>query len=710
MHRLAAFCSRLLHQRRYAYTSLILAHVLITCFAFHRHITSPKDTQFTTWGDGLKNYFTLVTYVKEPIGKDGIFKYNNFNYPYGDYVYATDNTPLFSVPFRWFCHYIYDLSDYTVACYNYFIIGNILVCGLLVFFLFRRLLDNRALAWLLALFLPWINFQCTRIFNSHYNLSLTSFSLIAIALFMLWHHYNHKVRNQVLLVLAMALFSFCCFMAHGYYVAIIPVFLSTMLFTYGLYRIRSRAGLSSVIASGLVVGLTLVLVFGTMHLTDGYFNLRQDFAMGYDWMEQKTNFSMLFTHYSFHSVYFPLWIEKWPDAVELMVYLGNIGLYAVAVLSFASLVNRRFRLMLFSIQKDFFRSPLYGGIFFAGLLMLSMSFGENYYPLMEKLHITLPFKTEGMGTKEVALLLTGAGVVVWALVLFVRSRQRLHFAPAQALSRRQVIIRSAIFYVLAAVVLYAAFGHYHIEHIVNRTNPLFYLHQFTRKVEQFRSMVRFAWPFYWTFYIWIMYTVAGVYRRTNIQGRQLILLSVLVLGSWETVDFMRKFHDSVNNVSPLAASEYKQLNQLKIDFKNYQAILPVPYYNVGSEDYDHTIDDLGDFSSFSYQLSLHSRLPLMSCKLSRTPPRFSQELLTLVTHDSVSTDLKKYLLDKPILVAVDRKFIHDSTQGCIPNKEQHPAAYDAYWGANALAERNHLSPVDSLGSIYFYAWKPQAAR
>lgn len=708
MHHFFASFAEMLQKRRYAYSLLILIHFIMICFTFQRHIFAPKDTMFTVWGDGLKNYFTLVTYVKEPIGKDGIFKYDHFNYPYGDYVYATDNTPLFSIPFRWFCQHIYDLSDYSIAFFNFFIIGNILLTGLLVFFIFKRLLNNTLIAWLLALFLPWINFQVTRIFNSHYNLSLTAFPLIAIALFMLWHRYRDKLLAQAPLALAMILFSCCCFFAHGYYVAIIPVFMSAMLFFYGLYRIRSKTGVISVIAAVLVSGMAAALAFGIMQGTDRYLDLRQDFAMGYDWMEQKTNFSLLFTHYSFQNVFFPMWMDKSADGVELMVYLGNIGLYAMALLFLVSLFNRKFRLTLLSIQKDFFSSPLYAGIFFGGLLMLSMSFGENYYPMMDKLRVSLPFRTEGRHMKETVMVLAGGICLAIMLFLFLRSKEKMNYTPMPVRDKRNTLIRSVLFYVAAAAVLYAIFGHYDIGHIVNRTNPLFILHQFTRKVEQFRSLARFAWPFYWTFYIWIMYTVAGVYRLSNQQGKQLIVALILLLGSAETIDLTHRMKDGVNHPSYLTNNaESKSLEQLKINFKDYQAILPVPYYNIGSEDYNYTIDDLGEFSPFTYQLSLYSSLPLMSCKLSRTPPRFSQELLALITNDSVSTELKQLLNDKPILVAMDRKFLHDSSQTTIPDIKLHPVANAAYWKSYELPERNHLEPVDSLGTIYFYAWKPE---
>lgn len=280
------------------------------------------------------------------------------------------------------------------------------------------------------------------------------------------------------------------------------------------------------------------------------------------------------------------------------------------------------------------------------------------------------------------------------------------FSPLQASSRRNTIVRITLFYLLSAVLLYAAFGHYHVDYVINRTNPLYILHRFTRKVEQFRSMARFAWPFYWTFYIWVIYTIANVYRLTNRQGRQLIVVLLLLLGGEETINFTSHLKELSNQPSNLSGTEYRKLDQLKINFKDYQALLPVPYYNVGSEDYDYTVDDLGDFSPFTYRLSLYGGLPMMSCKLSRTPPRFSKDLLAMITHDSVSPEMKRLLNDKPILVAVDRRFIQDSTLGSIPHKEFHPAAYAAYWSANTLAERNGLQPMDSLGSVYFYAWKP----
>jgi len=697
----------LLEKRAFAYGTLALLHIGLICAFFPRYITHPSDTFFTSWGDGIKNYFNLISYVKEPVAPEGLLKYNTFGYPFGDYVYATDNTPFFAIPFKWFCLHVWDISDHVVACFNFFILSNILLCGLTAFYVFRRLWNHTLLAWLLAIFLPWTNFQLGRVFASHFNLSFTSFTLIAIILFLWWRAAAGNLTKQLLLVLLMSVFGYCCFLVHGYYIAIITPFICGMLFFSGLAAVRKRQGQRSLAASVLVLLLTGAAALFTMKATDGYFGLRQEFARGYDWMEQKTNFSLMFTHYSFHRVYFPIWIEKNADDIELMAYLGNIGLFAMAGLFIVSLFSRRFRLLLWDIQKACFRDPLMLGIFFSGLMLLSMSFGENYYPLMQRLRITLPFNRHaGFSIPEMLL----AAVMLLLLAYWgIRMLRGAKGKPVHALpqeSRAARIARVAGFYILSAILLYLMFGHYHIDYFVNRSNPLYLMHQFTRVVEQFRSMVRFAWPFYWTFYIWLFYTVAAVYRQVNRPAQHFIIGSILLLGCMETLDYGAFIRKRTDNPSLLSKEQLRPLQQLKISFGAYQAIMPIPYYNAGSEDYDLTFDDIGEWSNFSYQLSLFSRLPLMSSKMSRTPPAFARDLMLLISEDSCSAALKERLSDKPILLAVHRKFISDSTIVTIPNKEAHPGTYAAYWRANQLAQRNKLQPVDSLGDIYFYNWKP----
>src|SRR5690606_25437887 len=155
-----------------------------------------------------------------------------------------------------------------------------------------------------------------------------------------------------------------------YYIAIIPVFLSGMLVFFGIYKlIKKEKGVWSIVSGITILAGTGLLAYLTLQWTDTYFPLRQTIARGYDWMEEKTNFSLLFTHYNFQSLFFPLWSTKDANSTELMSYLGNIGLYTMAVFFLISLFSRNFRVLLWTIQKEFFSDPLKTGIVLSGLLL-----------------------------------------------------------------------------------------------------------------------------------------------------------------------------------------------------------------------------------------------------------------------------------------------------------------------------------------------------
>lgn len=692
-----------------SFGTLFFLHLAIALFAFTKHFTHPLDTIFTGWGDGLKNNFTLFSFVKSPIGKGGVFKYNVMDYPFGDYVFSTDNTPLFSVPFRWFCHHVYDLSDYTLAIFNFIMIANIILCGLLVYLVFKKLLKSPRLAWLLALILPWTNFQLARLFRGHYNLSLTSLCVFALLLFLLWKKYEQHQRKRLFLLAGMIIFSYFTFLIHGYYIVIIPVFISCMLLSFGIYKIiqKQKGGLYNLLAAITLMTVTAILAYATMLFADQYYHLRASFANGYDWMEQKTNFSLLFTHYSFQHFYFPIWSTKNPNDIELMCYLGNIGLYTMAILFTISLFSQRFRRLLWTIQKEFFSDPLKGSIFFAGLVLLSMSFGERYYPLLQPLGFGLPFSiNESQYFIEGFYILLFSIAILITLILFLRQKEKIHFPTLKQRSRREKTKRALLFYLSSAILIFIMFGHYNIGHWVNMTNPLWVAHKFTRLVEQFRSLVRFAWPFYWTFYVWIGFTLSALYIRMTKSGKLLMILIILLVGGTETIDFVRYIKHSANSEKVIAQKDLKQFNKLSIDWSSYQAILPVPYFLVGCEidNYNYTIDDIADVSELSYQLSTYSHLPLMAGKLSRTTYKYNKLLLEVIINDKLPAEVEKALNHKPILLFENRKFINDSTLNIIPQKETKPYANEAFWKSQSLIQRHHLKPIDSLDDIYFYKW------
>ena len=264
----------------YPYLILFAIQLLLVIIAFKDFRIHPQDIFFCGWGDGLKNYFTLLSYVKWP--DNNLFQYNTFNYPFGEFIFTTDNTPLFAIPFKWFCLHIYDLSDYTIPIFNSFIILNLIVCGLLAFAVLRRLLKDDVISFIMSIVLSWTNIQVMRIWRGHFNLSLSAFVVLAIWLVIVWQEQKDNRKKQYAVAAGMIALNYFSFLAHGYYLAIIGMFQSAALFFFGIYTLRSRSGKFSLLASALIIGISFALVFGTLVLTDGFYNLRGIGSDGYD--------------------------------------------------------------------------------------------------------------------------------------------------------------------------------------------------------------------------------------------------------------------------------------------------------------------------------------------------------------------------------------------------------------------------------------------
>ncbi len=612
----------------YIYLSLFIFQCIVSVYAFKGFAVRPHGTFFDDRGDGVKNYFTLYTYVNDSTAPGEFFKYNRFNYPFGDYVYSTDNTPGFSIPFKWFSQNIHDVSDDVLVWFNVFIILNIVIASLLLYYIFCNLLGKNFFSVAAAIMLPWVNMQIPRIWNGHYNLSLTSLSLGAICLLIAWHKSRHSNRRLSGLGLGMFVLCFMAFMFHGYYIAIITMFISGTLLFYGLLNRKESFGKTSVAAAVMIPALTVGTALLLMYATDPYLALRKAGAMGYDYHEMKTRVYSFFTPYYFHRFYFP--IRSVLDGNhEHAGYLGNIGLYGCATMGIIAIFNKEFRGNLKAIQKAFFADKFKFALVLGALLMLSVSMGESYWT-----------GTEGY-------------------------------------------------------------------QIYNILNPFFYLHQITDAVEQFRSLARFNWPFYFVFNVWCIYTIYHVYLLYCIKVKRIIVVLFLLIGYVELKDYVNEIRASARKSNVLAQKPEEELNKLNLDFGKYQAILPVPYYTAGSEVFDYILDDYDPWAQYTYRLSLYTGLPLMSCRLSRTPPIYVKALVDLFAEDKMYGFLYDRLNDKPILIPV-----HETYLTLTDTQPRGETQKKFYFAIADFVHRKGLKPIDSLTSghkILFYEWYPKKA-
>ena len=232
------------------------------------------------------------------------------------------------------------------------------------------------------------------------------------------------------------------------------------------------------------------------------------------------------------------------------------------------------------------------------------------------------------------LLATVVLVVRWALRRFRR--------PPFELSSRYSRFLQTLFFASIPVLLFS-YGYPFVipglEDLFDHTGPL----------RQFRSVGRFSWLYY---YVINLVALAGLYEWCRADRRRWVAGGLLIaFVAWEAWHFQRALDLRLDDIPEWrAGNRFTEL--AGINYNDYQAILPVPYYNVGSDNY------LGDFRGLvaqkSLTLSVQTGLPTTGAMLTRTSLSQTLRQLQLVTEPyrppAIFADFPD---DRPLLMAYD---------------------------------------------------------
>ncbi len=684
-----------------AYLILIIIQSAFLFIAFPLFIKNGFDGMFCISFDGMKNYFTLDSYVKEPTAGSAL-AYHSMAYPFGDYIYFTDNTPLFAFLYKQLgCN-----KSLAIPAFNAMVLLNILVCSLLTFKLFSKIIADNRVVLLLAIVLPWTNIQTSRILAGHFNLSLSFIVVLAILLlYELLEKWSNALRRNVA-TLGLILLIAISFFIHGYYVAILAVFIGSTLMYKAVVEAVTKKSFNSFLYTLAIPALGVGVPYSIVRLTDGYYKLRKAGAMDYDHANMKSNFFMFFTHYDFHTLGFPL-ASTMESNIETKIYLGNIGLLCFSVLWLGAVLNRQFRSHFFSIQKSFFRHAVLAPVFWGSFICLMVSFGEQYGTNRDPLVFFSPFKSFNALAPEKQVLMVVSALAMLLVGAFMFSPSFKRFIQKTIADYKTRTKRKLAQILVIGLMVFLFIGRYAAE-FPNILNPFLYLHFVTPMVEQFRNLSRFSWPFFWTYYIWLFFVLNELKKVYSLRTYTIGFVAISIVGLWEVVDltnYMSKY-GYFENV--LSAKNTRRDITAPIDYSHYQAILPIPYYIVGSEDYDHTIDENNDWSRQNMQLATLSHLPLMSVKLSRTPPDFSIKMLNWLGKGIADTSITQRLNARPVLVVVNNKLLASPNEAGLRTggRQESMVWYNA---TAAFVQRFKPRLIGTYGDESYYEWQPTSS-
>ena len=189
--------------------------------------------------------------------------------------------------------------------------------------------------------------------------------------------------------------------------------------------------------------------------------------------------------------------------------------------------------------------------------------------------------------------------------------------------------------------------------IYNFLNPLNIASEFSDTAKNFRCMSRFSLPFFTGIILLSFYVLD---RGTKVLARkklQWLLAGLIMVICYFDIYQMAKF--ASNDFKSENYFSEKSLESIPLIDNTFDAILPIPYYHVGSEKLGYIIDDTNEWSRFTYQLAIKNKRPLMSSKMSRTPISYAQNQLSFF-QGNTDSEFLKLLKGKRILICESKTF------------------------------------------------------
>ncbi|GJM31876.1 MAG: hypothetical protein DHS20C18_08770 [Saprospiraceae bacterium] len=235
----------------------------------------------------------------------------------------------------------------------------------------------------------------------------------------------------------------------------------------------------------------------------------------------------------------------------------------------------------------------------------------------------------------VSLVVIPVIVLPWVRHLFRK--------PAVQLPLEKVDYLNNIFYTGLAIMLFA-FG---LPFILPGFDALL---DFAGPIRQFRSIGRFAWVFYYTMgivaFTWLFHWASGDERWKKVLLA--LALMVLSLEAFWNVQSKNFDLDAIEEFTP--GKGFTEITD--INYQEFQAILPIPYYNIGSDNFWWHLS--GFIGQKSETLSLQTGLPTTGAMLTRTSLGQTLNQIQLVTEPyRLPRILSDFPNQKPLLMVWD---------------------------------------------------------
>lgn len=168
-------------------------------------------------------------------------------------------------------------------------------------------------------------------------------------------------------------------------------------------------------------------------------------------------------------------------------------------------------------------------------------------------------------------------------------------------------------------------------------------------LKQFRSLGRFAWIFYYVIGVYAFYILYLSWRLLIIRNKSIfaygLLIAFCALYIWEgSVHHREQGLAMSNDVALLDSYDFKE-----IDAADYQAVIPMPFFHHGSENFELAGSDASRKLAFLF--SLKTSIPILGGSMARTSVPESKKIIQLLGPNRFPKEIEPDLSDpRPILL------------------------------------------------------------
>lgn len=641
----------------------------LNLFMFFPFIFDAVQPLFSNEWDGMKNYFTLYQTVNEKLKPgDSFFKFNSYFYPYGEYFYFTDNTPIVSMiikalPFSF-------LKTNIIPIFHFYIMIMFTLSNIYLFKLLSLIKTYNILNIIASFTLVYISPQFFRLVMGHMNLSISFFIIFSIYLFI----NNIYLKKEITLRYSLYILSifFIAGFTHLYHLIISIYLLFTLTIFYILFKIfKTKKEL---------ITFFCLLVITIFSLSNNYIN----------------GAKLSFIIFSFYVIIkTTIKRNEFKEVVKKSIKLLWIPLVSLGI-----------TYTCYSLIDKFKNTRIPGGAGFNWSfwnIPLEAPFMASENHIIDISNVN-QFK---QWTDQYSFI----GNFVLIIIIIVLISAVLNFCFFKITDVKEVtkknkllitiLFFSATFSYITAIGI-DTYGFNEAIHLKNYLNPFFFLSKISIKFTQIRVLARFNWLFFWLVNISTIIILNSYAKHFK---KPIIILSLfipLLIIDFYSLTIKHPFSLS-EKINPIKNNEQYHEDLKFINFNDYQAILPIPIYATGISNNDYTIDPEDNWCTSTLIYNTISNLPLISYKASRSSKDNTINLMSIVSEKPTDEIIKKLKnKDKKILVIESKN--EKSYQYSYNKEAVYTKKIDFEMKDFLTRNKEKLNKIKSTDRVNIYEW------